>query len=230
MMGHFKVDIVGVLPVVIVLGIAGLAGCNPFVQNIKEISKERLDSISLPDGFKIALYASDVKNARSMAMGNNGTLFVGSRSAGNVYAILDTNHDFRADETIVIASGLKSPNGVAFREGDLYVAEISRIIMFPGIEANLLDPPQPITVTDTFPDDWHHGWKYISFGPDDKLYVPVGAPCNNCLSDKPIYATITRMNPDGSEFEIFAAGIRNTVGFDWHPESDVLWFTDNGRD
>ncbi|HUO87423.1 MAG TPA: PQQ-dependent sugar dehydrogenase, partial [Thermoanaerobaculia bacterium] len=129
-----------------------------------------------------------------------------------------------------IASGLRMPNGVAWRQGDLYVAEVSRILRFPGIDERLEDPPEPVVVADDYPSDRHHGWKFIAFGPDGWLYVPVGAPCNICDPDDPIYASITRLRPDGSGREIFAHGVRNTVGFDWHPDSGVLWFTDNGRD
>ena len=128
-----------------------------------------------------------------------------------------------------VASGLKNPNGVAYHNGDLYVAEIDRILKIPAIESQLNSPPAPVVVFDQLPSDFHHGWKYIAFGPDDKLYVPVGAPCNVCEPELP-YAAIHRMNPDGSEFEVVAKGVRNTVGFDWHPETEQLWFTDNGRD
>ncbi len=204
--------------------------CNPFVKNIDQVNDSRLNAIQLPEGFEIEIYADQVENARSMVLGDKGTLFVGSRRAGRVYALTDANHDYRADQVIIIAEGLNSPNGVAFRNGDLYVAEISRITKYTDIEENLLAPPDPVTIRDDFPDETHHGWKYIAFGPDDKLYVPVGAPCNNCLSEQEIFASITRMDPDGSNFEIFARGVRNTVGFDWHPETGILWFTDNGRD
>ena len=122
------------------------------------------------------------------------------------------------------------PNGVAFKNGDLYVAEVSRILKFKDIEGHLSNPGAPEVVYDQYPIETHHGWKYISFGPDGKLYVPVGAPCNICEPKKPIYATITRMDPDGSNMEIYASGIRNTVGFTWHPQTKELWFTDNGRD
>ncbi len=189
-----------------------------------------LGSISLPPGFSIAVYASDVPNAREMARSPSGILYVGSRTAGKVYAVVDRDGDFRADRVVTIASGLEMPNGVAYRDGSLYVAEVSRILRFDGIDDHLDDPPRPVVVRDDFPTDRHHGWKYIAFGPDGKLYVPVGAPCNICDPQDPIYATITRMDPDGSHREIFAEGIRNTVGFAWHPETGVLWFTDNGRD
>lgn len=188
-------------------------------------------AINLPAGFKIELYASNIKNARSMALSPSGILFVGTRSAGNVYALVDNNKDYKVDEVITVASGLDMPNGVAFKDGDLYVAEVSRIIKFANIESNFRNNPSFTVVRDDFPKDRSHGWKFIKFGPDGKLYVPVGAPCNICLrEDDPRYASITRMNADGSDFEIFARGIRNTVGFDWHPITKELWFTDNGRD
>jgi len=186
--------------------------------------------IKLPPGFAISLYASPVPGARSMTQSPGGILFVGSRSAGSVYAIVDHNADHRADEVIVIAKGLNSPNGVAFRSGSLYVAEIDRILRFDDIEKRLKNPPAPVVVYDRFPKEGHHGWKFIAFGPDGLLYVPVGAPCNICLSPDKIFASITRMRPDGSAFEIYAHGVRNTVGFDWHPLTKELWFTDNGRD
>lgn len=188
-----------------------------------------LKSLKLPRGFSIAIYA-EVDNARSMAMSPSGTLFVGNKNEDKVYAVQDTDGDFKADKVYVIASGLKMPNGVAFKNGDLYVAEKSRILKFPKIESSLNAPPKPQVIYDKFPTDDSHGWKYIAFGPDGKLYVPVGAPCNICEPKRPVYATITRMNADGSDFEIFASGIRNTVGLTWHPTTKNLWFTDNGRD
>lgn len=189
-----------------------------------------LDRITLPEGFKISIFASDIENARSLARGENGTIFVGNRSEDKVYAVVDEDKDGVADQTYVIASGLRMPNGVAFRNGDLYVAEVSRILRFADIENKLSNPPQPEVVYDQYPTDRHHGWKYIAFGPDDKLYVPVGAPCNICDPEEEVYSTITRMDPDGSNMEVYAHGVRNSVGFDWHPETDVLWFTENGRD
>ncbi|AKD02230.1 sorbosone dehydrogenase family protein [Pontibacter korlensis] len=191
---------------------------------------ESLQRIKLPEGFRIDYYAQDVENARSMAMSETGVLFVGTRSNDKVFAVVDENRDGKADEVVEIASGLNSPNGVAYHNGDLYVAEINRVLKFPNILQTFRDKAKFEVVNDQFPSDAHHGWKYIAFGPDDKLYVPVGAPCNICKSEKPIYATITRMNADGSGLEIYAEGVRNTVGFDWHPESKNLYFTDNGRD
>ena len=194
-----------------------------------------LEKIRLPDGFAIEIYADSVPDARSMTLSPNGILYVGSRRAGNVYAILDDDHDARADGIYLVASGLTMPNGVAWREGSLYVAERSRILRFDDVDRRFLgsEPtaaPEPVVVRGDYPSERHHGWKYIAFGPDGWLYVPVGAPCNLCLSEDPIFASITRMTSDGGTREIFASGVRNTVGFDWHPETGELWFTDNGRD
>ena len=270
--------------------------------------ESQLDLIKLPPGFEIHIYADNVPNARSMAQSPNGTLFVGTREqgeAGKVYAILDRDEDNRADEVIIIAQGLYMPNGVAFRDDALYVAEVNRVRRYDNIEADLTHPPTPVVVNDTFPSDEHHGWKFIRFGPDGMLHVPVGAPCNVCESADPIYATIMRMEVQPllssiglalqvdldsgvvsrglrneleqdeislsqnvtvliekrdsrwrivdaknkktytvrkeadklnlylrttTSLEFFANGVRNTVGFDWHPETKELWFTDNGRD
>jgi glucose/arabinose dehydrogenase len=205
-------------------------GCNPFVRAEKDVGSSNLSTISMPEGFHIEVYAENIDNARSLVLGDKGTVFVGSRKAGKVYALTDLDQDHRADTTYVLASGMQQPNGVAFYNGDLYVAEISKIWKFEDIEQHLENPPKPQLINDQYPTDKHHGWKYIAFGPDNKLYVPVGAPCNICLSTDDIYASITRMDPDGSNMEIYAQGIRNTVGFDWHPEDQVLWFTENGRD
>ena len=190
---------------------------------------DRLDNITMPEGFKIALYA-EVPNARSMALSPSGTLYVGNRGKDKVYAVRDTDGDKVADEVLVIDEDLNMPNGVAFRNGDLYVAEVNRVLRYRNIEANLTSPPEPQVLVDDLPTERHHGWKYIAFGPDGKLYVPVGAPCNICESEEEIFASITRMNADGSGREVYAHGVRNTVGFTWHPRTGEMYFTDNGRD
>lgn len=191
--------------------------------------KYQLDKIQLPPGFHISVYAL-VPDARSICQGSKGTLFVGNRGEDNVYAITDRDKDGKADDITIIASHLNTPNGVAFHNGSLYVAEISRILRYDDIENRLTNPPAPVVVYDKYPDKTHHGWKFIAFGPDGKLYVPVGAPCNVCDEKDSVFATITRINADGSGMEIFAKGVRNSVGFAWHPETGELWFTDNGRD
>ena len=191
-----------------------------------------LDRLNLPEGFEISVFVEGVDEARSMAIGDEGTIFVGTRTANMLYAIQDTDGDYVADRTIVLDTTLETPNGIAFKDGALYVAEVNRLLRYPNIEQQLEDPPTPEVIYDDYPDEFHHGWKYIGFGPDDKLYVPVGAPCNICDSAvvDQRYASITRMDPDGSNREIVAHGVRNTVGFTWHPETEELWFSDNGRD
>jgi glucose/arabinose dehydrogenase len=191
--------------------------------------QRQLELISLPPGFEISIFAENVPGARSLEWTPNNTLFVGTRQAGLVYAMRDDNFDGTADGVVTIASGLYQPNGVAFLDGSLYVAEITRILRYDNIEQNLNNPPRPVVVLDGLPDA-HHGWKFLRFGPDGMLYSQIGAPCNICNESDPRYATIFRFNPDGSGFEIYASGVRNTVGFDWHPETGALWFTDNGRD
>jgi glucose/arabinose dehydrogenase len=192
--------------------------------------KQLKSKIKLPQGFEISYFAKDVSGARSMSYSEKtGILFVGTKETGTVYALVDGNHDGKAEEKVVIASRLNSPNGVTFFNGNLYVAEISRILKFADIESTFRDKPKYEVIHDKLPRDAAHGWKYIAVGPDGKLYVPIGAPCNICNISDP-YGTINRMNPDGSGWEIVARGVRNTVGFDWNPVDRKLWFTDNGRD
>ncbi|SEG04551.1 PQQ-dependent sugar dehydrogenase [Algoriphagus boritolerans] len=204
-------------------------------QNKIDISNAKaevqLDQIKLQPGFKIEVWAGDVPNARSMAISDGGIVFVGNRQGNNVYALVDENSDGKADTKYILAEGLKMPNGVAYKDGDLFVAEVSRILRFKDIKNNLNTPSYEV-VYNQYPTKTLHGWKFIAFGPDGMLYVPVGAPCNICESDEEIFASITRLDVDtpGSKPEIVAHGVRNTVGFDWHPETKELWFTENGRD
>lgn len=205
---------------------AGLGGCSA------ETSAGPIDlsGIRLPPGFVISVFSDQVPGARQMALGDDGTVYVGSLDAGKVYALTDANVDGRADPAVTVASGLNAPNGVAWLKGDLYVAEVSRIGRIGDISHHRNGPQQPATVYDGYPGDRHHGWKYLRAGPDGKLYTAVGAPCNVCQPEKDIYATLTRLDSDGKAFEIIARGLRNSVGFDWHPQSGELWLTDNGRD
>jgi glucose/arabinose dehydrogenase len=184
----------------------------------------------VPAGFQVSIFADSVANARSMVLGPRGTVFVGSQRAGKVHAVVDRDGDHKADRVVVLASGLDQPNGVAFRNGALYVATASKLLRFDDIERQLDSPPAPVVVRDSLPNPRAgHTWKFIAFGPDDLLYMSVGAPCNVCVSP-PMVSTIVRMKPDGSALEVFAEGVRNSVGFDWHPGARELWFTDNGRD
>jgi glucose/arabinose dehydrogenase len=192
--------------------------------------QEVLKHLSLPAGFVISIYADKLPNARSMALGDDGVLFVGTVKEGKVYAVLDANHDGVADKSYIIAKDLYMPNGVAYKNGALYVAAVNRLLRFDVINQHLDNPPAPVVVTDKLPDDRHHGWKYLRFGSDNKLYTAVGAPCNICDPEKDIYTSLIRLNSDGSDLEILARGIRNTVGFDWQPETNALFFNDNGRD
>ncbi|MBA4142036.1 MAG: sorbosone dehydrogenase family protein [Nitrosospira sp.] len=185
-----------------------------------------LDKIKLPPGFSIEVWA-DVPNARGLTLGKNGTVFAGSMSEGKVYGITEAGGK---REVKIIANGLNTPLGVAFRAGALYVSAIDRILRFDDIEKNLGQPGKPVVVTDTFPSEKHHGGKYLALGPDDFLYVAVGAPCNICETDPERFSLIARIKPDGTGYEVYAYGVRNTVGFDWHPDTRELWFTDNGRD
>ena len=189
-----------------------------------------MGQLVLPAGFRAEVFAENVENARSMALGPQGTIFVGSRTVGKVYAIVDRDGDHKADRVVQIASGLDQPNGIAMRNGALYVATASRLLRFDDIEKNLDAPPAPVTLRNDLPNPKAgHTWKFIAFGPDDMLYMSIGAPCNVCVSPSMVSA-IVRMKPDGSGMESFAEGIRNSVGFDWHPVTRELWFTDNGRD
>ncbi len=196
------------------------------------LSAFEMPEINLPNGFQIDVLTDDVPNARSLALGEE-MIFVSTREEGSIYAVTNYQDD---PQVVVIAEGLYMPNGIAFHQGNLYVAEIHRVLKFTDIEDTInkisiekssVDSIKYSVISD-YPKDRHHGWRYIIVGPDNKLYVPIGAPCNVC--EEPGYAVITRMNLDGTEKETVAYGIRNTVGMTFHPETNELWFTDNGRD
>jgi glucose/arabinose dehydrogenase len=193
-------------------------------------NRPNLDALRLPDGFSIQVYTDEVPNARSLALGPRGIVYVSTRRDSRVYAVVDKNGDHKADKVYTIAKDLETPNGIAYRDGSLYIAEIGRLLRLDGIDKRLARPPRPVVVTDDLPTEEHHGWRYIRFGPDGLLYIPIGAPCNVCQREEPIFSTIARMKPDGSGLEVFARGVRNSVGFDWHPKTGELWFTENGRD
>src|SRR5690349_17507898 len=188
-----------------------------------------LERIELPPGFEISVFARGIPDARSLALGGNGLVFVGTRIAGRVYAVRYAGA--KATEVLTLASGLNMPNGVAVRNGALYVAEVDRILRFDDVEKIVAARARaaPVVLADRYPGERHHGWKFIRFGPDGRLYVPVGAPCNICEPDDR-HGLISRIRPDGTGYEAFARGIRNSVGFDWDPRTRELWFTDNGRD
>lgn len=187
----------------------------------------QLNKIKLPPGFTISIFASNLESPRQMALGEQGTVFVGSRS-DKVYALQDKDGDGRAEKKFTLASGLQKPNGVAMRDGDLYVAEIPRLSRFEDIESKLEKPPRAQVLADDFSDRSHHGYRYIKFSPDGRLYLPIGAPCNVCEEEG--FGVLLSMQPDATDRRVYAKGIRNTVGFDWQPDTGVLWFTDNGRD
>ena len=204
-----------------------LSGCGSSLSDAAD-PEENLALIELPPGFEISVYAEGVDNARQLALGADGTVFAGSRKAGKVHAVVDRDGDQVADRVILIDEGLRMPSGIAYRDGSLYVAALDRILRYDDIESRLDDPPEPALVTDALPDKTHHGWKYIRFGPDGLLYVPVGAPCNVC--DEEGFAEVRRLSPDGNGMETYARGVRNSVGLVFHPETGELWLTDNGRD
>lgn len=196
-----------------------LGGCS------HEVGSE--PGLKVPPGFSIEVFADEVPNARSMALGDKGTLFVGTRSDGRVFALSDQDGDGRPERRRTLARGLDMPNGIAFRDGALYVAESGRILRFDNIESRLDSPPEPVIVAE-IQAYGHHGWRYMGFGPDGRMYVAMGAPCNVC--DPKDLGSIISMRADGSDRRIHARGVRNSVGFTWHPQTGDLWFTDNGRD
>ena len=195
---------------------------------VTTVDKIPVDKLKVPTGFKVDIWAHGMPGARMMVRGDKGTVFVGTRVIGKVYAI--TDKDGKRDNK-VIAEQLKQPNGVAFKNGSLYVISIDKALRFDGIE-DKLDSPQVTDISEQIklPESTHHNWKFAAVGPDDKLYISIGSPCNICEVNPGTHGLIRRQNLDGSGIEIVARGVRNSVGFDWHPQSKELWFTDNGRD
>lgn len=180
--------------------------------------------------FHLTTLTDKVPSARQMALTKSGMLFVGSRGPGNLYAVIPADSEGSEPEVVTFASGLTMPTGLALHGEDLYVAALNRILKYPNIEQRFRENPEPEVVIDTLPRARHHGWKYLSVGPDESLYFNVGAPCNICLSDDEIFASIVRLDPSNKELEIYAHGVRNSVGIDWHPGTNQMWFSDNGRD
>lgn len=192
-----------------------------------------ISKLNVPEGFVIEEYVKEINNPRQMVEGDD-YIFVGTRSAGNVYAVNKLN----PDDFIVVLSGMDMPTGVALKDGDLYVAETDAIHILEDIEAKLSNGAQTQSkvmfgdlprknMWNPLKKSWH-GWKWIDFGPDGALYISEGVPCNVCDEDDERYGTILRL--DNGKLDIFADGVRNSVGFDWHPETKEMYFTDNGRD
>ena len=185
-----------------------------------------LDRIKLPPGFKVEVWAAAVPGARAIAQGDNGKYYVGTRPLGRIYEITDAG---TSRTSRVLIDKLDQPTP-AYKDGALYVFAVDRVLRFDAIDKNPTVAPVDLTANFKLPPQKHHNWKYVSFGPDGKLYVPFGAPCNICELPSQEYAQIRRYNADGSNMEVLARGVRNSVGFDWHPGTGELWFSNHGRD
>ena len=190
---------------------------------------DKIAALSLPEGFTLTLVSDQVPGARQMALSPEGILYVGTRKAGKVYAVLPSTPD-KHPEVVVIAEDLTSPSGLVWLNGNLYVGAVDRILKYSDIDQQHKAAPKAEVISQRLPDKAYHGWKSLSVGPDGYLYVPVGVPCNICVSENPVFGTIQRMHPDTGEMSTYAKGVRNSVGLAWHPESGNLWFSDNGRD
>ena len=188
-----------------------------------------LEQLQLPAGYEISI-AGRSDNARQMALGKPGTLFVGSRGEGKVYRLRDNDGDGFYEKQETLLRRLNMPTGIAYRNGDLYIAAVNRILLLRDADLITALPAKPELITDDLPDIFHHGWKYLKFGPDGELYFNIGAPCNTCLSEDPRFASLIRLNMKTNQQSVIARGVRNSVGFTWHPDNNQLWFTDNGRD
>ncbi|MEM9950110.1 MAG: PQQ-dependent sugar dehydrogenase [Chloroflexota bacterium] len=219
----------GIVAFVILLGIGGYIALQfAPVHLVVAQDSGTIDQVEMPDGFEISIFADNVEGARTLRLGDNGTLFVSSRGAGNIYAIPNATSSETAEDIIIVDSDLNSPNGIDLVDGDLYVAEIGQITRYDDIEDNLTSAESTL-ITDALPEVGHHGWRYMGYAPDGMLYVAIGAPCNVCELEE-MFGTIHRLNLDGTNLEEYVTGVRNSVGFDWHPETGELWFTNNGRD
>ncbi len=191
-----------------------------------------LDKLKLPPGFSISIYAEKLPGARTLASSDSGVIFIGTRGEGKVYALIPAKNVNEKMRMITLLTGLNEPNGVAYYQGDLYVAETNRILKYEKVETHIDNMPAPIVLTDQLPNEKWHGYRVLHVGPDKKLYVAIGMPCNTCFhrNDQPLFGTIARMSLNGKDLEVYALGVRNSVGFDWHPKTHELWFTDNGQD
>ncbi len=189
-----------------------------------------LQAAIVPEGFSIEVFADEVEGARQLALSDSGIIYVGSRRAGKVHAVIDTDGDFKADKTVLILENLNMPSGLTYKDGDLYIAEVHQVIRIKDIDKNYDKKLKAEVIYSDLPDKSHHGWKFTDFGPDGRLYIPIGVPCNVCLSEDRRFGTIIAVDLETGEKEYIAEGVRNSVGFDWDPVTNELWFTDNGRD
>lgn len=208
------------------------------------LAAANLDKLIVPDGFTLSLLTDEVPDARQLALSPQGILYVGSFKSGKLYAVLPASKSQKAslEKTLkravkskvrIIAENLLMPSGLSFIGDDLYVGAVNKIIKFSDIDTQLKQSsklPNSSIVSSALPDKTHHGWKYLSTGPDGNLYIPIGAPCNICLSENPLFASIQKMNPETGVMTAYAQGVRNSVGLAWHPVTGNLWFSDNGRD
>ncbi|MFC3031968.1 PQQ-dependent sugar dehydrogenase [Pseudoalteromonas fenneropenaei] len=192
------------------------------------VAKPELSRLQLPAGYEVSLFADNVVNARQMAVSKQGIVYVGSRKAGKVHALVDFNKDGVADKTILLAEGLNMPSGLAIKDGDLYVAEVNRILRFKQVDKQLNKPEYEVFF-DKLPDKAHHGWKFIRFAPSGELIIPIGVPCNVCKEEAP-FGEILALDMNTKTLTTWAKGVRNSVGFDFHPQTQGFWFSDNGRD
>ena len=190
-----------------------------------------LEALRLPPGFQISVFA-ELTNPRQLALSESGIVYAGSFRAGNLYGVIDANSDGSADKVVTIDHDLTLPTGIAIQDGDLYVGAVDKLLVYQNIDQTFESSPEPFVLYDELPEETHHGWKYLGFSPEDHLFFNVGAPCNVCEKENPWFATIMSLDLDREPLqpEIFASGVRNTVGFSWHPGTGELWFTDNGRD